>query len=629
MRVRAKVTVVLTMLFAILIASQWAIQQNLILPRFVELERDRAHTDMQRVALAVEREQQALGAQAADWGNWQQLWDYARVQDPVFAKSSLTDASFMVSKIDYMAVVTTDGRYLWRHGPYSVTGKASTIRLNKHDELEPAWTRALAAGAATSGLISTDAGVLITAGAPILDGFGQGPARGMIIMGRLLNPAELRRLGTQAQVSLDMRSWGQDRAADQKMLAARSTGSEFLSESPAATRIERAFTNLSGVPLISLGISVPRNISQRGADVVKFSTRMLAITAGIVLATLLLLLGRIVLTPLASVTDHAERIAAADDLSARLRSVRQDELGTLAKAIDNMVERIAASRRELIERSFESGAAENASGVLHNLGNAMTPLSVNIADLQRLLNTTHLGDLQQALEELRRGSPDAERLHDLQQFVQLSAADMAQTMQHSNERLRQITTQTDVIQAVLAEQRNHRRSGPVLQSVVLSELITGSLEHIAPVHRAHLALQLAPDIAALPALTLPCTTVSMVLQNLAQNAAEAASQAGLPRIRLQVAADIIDWEGQQTLRLRVSDDATGVAPDDLPKLFRKGFSTKSQATNSGLGLHWCANALHALGGRILAHSAGPGTGTSFEIHLPLYQASAPSVERVA
>jgi sensor domain CHASE-containing protein len=629
MRVRAKVTVVLTMLFAILIASQWAIQQNLILPRFVELERDSAHTDMQRVALAVEREQQALGAQAADWGNWQQLWDYMRDSNQAFVKASLTDASFMVSKIDYMAVVDTDGHYRWRHGPYAISGKASTIHLNKNDTLEPVWMRALAAGAATNGLITTDAGVLIAAGAPILDGFGQGPARGMIIMGRLLNAAELLRLGTQAQVTLDMRPWGQDRVSDQKLLAASSTGSEYLSESPSATRIERAFANLSGVPLLSLGISVPRNISQRGADTVKYSTHMLAIAAGIVLATLLLLLGRIVLTPLASVTDHAERIAAADDLSARLRSARQDELGTLANAIDNMVERLAASRRELIERSFESGAAENASGVLHNLGNAVTPLSVNIADLQRLLNTAHLGDLQLALEELRRDSPDAERLHDLQQFVQLSAADMAQTLQHSNERLRQITAQTEVIQAVLAEQRNHRRSGPVLQSVVLSELITGSLEHIAPVHRARLALQMGPDIAALPPLTLPCTTLSMVLQNLAQNAAEAAAQAGLPRIRLQVAADIIDWEGQQTLRLRVSDDATGVAADDLPKLFRKGFSTKSQTTNSGLGLHWCANALHALGGRIVAHSAGSGTGTSFEIYLPLNQASAQNEERAA
>jgi signal transduction histidine kinase len=629
MRVRAKVTVVLTLLFATLIAAQWAIQQNLILPRFVDLERDSARTDMQRVVLAVEREQQALGAQAADWGNWRQLWKFMHGLNPGFVRASLTDVSFRTAKIDYMAVVTIDGYFAWRHGPYSASGKALMIRLNGTDQLEGAWTRALTEGAPIGGLIATDGGVLIAAGAPILDGFGRGPARGMVIMGRLLNNAELLRLGTQAQVAMDMRPWGQDRTADQLLLAAQRVGTERLSESPTATRIERAFKNLSGVPLLTLGISVPRSISHRGADAVKYSTHMLGIAAGIVLVALLYLLGRIVLTPLASVTDHAQRIAAADDLSARLDYIRQDELGTLARAFDDMVERLASSRRALIDRSFESGAAENASGVLHNLGNAVTPLSVNIADLQQQLTATPLDDLQLALEELQNGNPDSERRCDLQQFVQLSAADMAHTLRRSGERLRQITTQTEVIQAVLAEQRKHPRSGPVLQAVTLSELITGSLEHIAPVHRARLALELAPNLAALGPLLLPCTTLKMVLQNLAQNAAEAAALAGLARTRLHVSAELTDWEGQQTLRIRVSDDATGIAPEDLPKLFRKGYSTKSQATNSGLGLHWCANALHALGGRIVAHSAGPGSGTCFEIYLPLNEATAQTEERAA
>ena len=47
-------------------------------PKFVELERESARTDMQRVVYAVEREQQALGAQAADSGNWNDTWNYMR-----------------------------------------------------------------------------------------------------------------------------------------------------------------------------------------------------------------------------------------------------------------------------------------------------------------------------------------------------------------------------------------------------------------------------------------------------------------------------------------------------------------------------------------------------------------------
>ena len=111
MRVRAKVSIVLALLFVALIAAQWTIEQRLMLPKFVELERASAHTDMQRVAFAVEREQQALGAQAADWGNWRELWRYMRDHNPGFADASLTDISFRTAKIDYMAVIASNGRF--------------------------------------------------------------------------------------------------------------------------------------------------------------------------------------------------------------------------------------------------------------------------------------------------------------------------------------------------------------------------------------------------------------------------------------------------------------------------------------------------------------------------------------
>jgi signal transduction histidine kinase len=628
MRVRAKVSIVLAALFVALIAAQWTIEQRLMLPKFVELERASAHTDMQRVAFAVEREQQALGAQAADWGNWRELWRYMRDHNRAFAEASLTDISFHTAKIDYMAVIASSGKFTWSTG-LGADGKPLAIRLNKDNTLEPSWASALAQGQPIGGLIATNAGVLVASGAPILDGMGHGPSRGMVIMGRLLNGPELIRLGTQAQVHLDMRLWGKDPSADAILLAKHQSGSAQLTETETTTRIEQVFSSLSGQPLLTLGITVPRTITQHGAVAVRYSTLLLGVAAAVVLATLLILLGRIVLSPLARVTDHAQRIAAADDLAARLAYDRKDELGTLAKAFDNMVERVAQSRRELIDRSFESGAAENASGVLHNLGNAMTPLAVNVAKLQQQLSAVNTTDLHAALNELQHGSPDGERLRDLQQFVQLSAAELAHTLSRGSERLRDITGQAGIIQAVLAEQRQHQRSGPVLVPITPAELLSRSLQQVAAAHRDRLDLEVSPALAAMGTLSLPCTTLGMVLQNLIQNAAEAAACAGLARARLKIGAELIEADGQYTLRFEISDDAIGIAADDLPKLFQKGYSTKSQATNSGLGLHWCANTLRALGGGISAHSEGLGRGTRFEVLIPLREPSTQSEERAA
>ncbi len=630
MRVRAKVTIVLGLLFTALLTAQWAIQQRLVLPKFVELERESARTDMQRVLYAVEREQQALGAQAADWGNWNDTWNYMRRPFAAYEHDTLTDSALRTLKVDYLALLASDGHIVWQRALDPLSGKRVSVHLNRTDRLEAAWSRALTQGQPVSGLIATEGGVLLASGAPILDGFGHGPARGMVIIGRFLNNAELLRLGNQAQVTLDMRAWTGQRAAAGAGAASEMWPGELrLTETANTTRIERAFGNLSGKPLLIFGITVPRTISHRGAEAVQYSTRMVAAAAGIALIALLVLLGRIVLSPLARVTDHAQRIAVADDLSARLAYTRHDELGTLARAFDNMVERLARTRRELVDRSFESGAAENASGVLHNLGNAMTPLSVNVADLQQQLGTVSLDDLQQALHELRHATVSPERRQDLQQFLQLSVAELKHSQNLASERLRDILKQAGVIHAVLAEQHQRQRSAPVLLPMTPAELVSLSLQQVAPADRARLEIDISPRLAAIGVLSLACTNLGMVLQSLVQNAAEAAAHVGTARAHLHIDAELVSTDQEQALRFTIEDDGPGVAPEDMPRLFEKGYSTRSRPCSSGLGLHWCANTLGALGGSIRAHSSDLGRGIQFELLIPLRPSPAQAGQRVA
>lgn len=629
MQIRGRVTVLLALLFAALIGAQWSIERHQVLPRFVALERDSARTDMQRVVMALEREQRALTAQASDWANWYDLWQYAGGHNPGFAKANLTDGSFLVARVDYMAVIARDGHYFWRHGPYSASGDALELHLNANDQFEPAWQRAASNGESVSGLIATDRGVLIAAGVPILDGSGQGPSRGTVIMGRLLNAAELQRLGTQAQVLLDMRSWGPEQATNARTPHALATGQNLLSETDSHTRIERVFSNLSGVPLVTLGISIPRAISNRGNEAVSYSMQMFTGAAAIVLLALFLFLRWAVLDPLARVTTHAQRIARSDDLSARLHQGRRDEIGSLARSFDEMVERLESSRRELADRSFESGVAENARGILHNLGNAMTPLSVRFANMRRRLDGIPTDDLLKALDELRQGSGDQARRLDLEQFVHLTAVETAHALQDFAIGLDGIAEQNRVIQAVLTEQHRYQQGDPVCQWIKPAELIMRSLRHIDPAHRERLEVQPSPALAALGAQWLPSTTLGMVIANLAQNSAEAAVQACLARVHLRFDAELESLGTGKTLKLTVSDDGAGLRPEQLPHLFQKGYSTKPQATNSGLGLHWCFNTLRAMGGSISAYSDGPGHGLQFEILVPLNEANAQGAERAA
>ena len=109
----------------------------------------------------------------------------------------------------------------------------------------------------------------------------------------------------------------------------------------------------------------------------------------------------------------------------------------------------------------------------------------------------------------------------------------------------------------------------------------------------------------------------LVLQNLIINASEAIRAAGREHGSVRLTAALHEANNRQNLQLECHDDGAGIVPENLERVFERGFSTKRGTGNLGIGLHWCANAIGALGGRIWAASDGPGLGASMHLMLPL------------
>jgi sensor histidine kinase regulating citrate/malate metabolism len=82
-------------------------------------------------------------------------------------------------------------------------------------------------------------------------------------------------------------------------------------------------------------------------------------------------------------------------------------------------------------------------------------------------------------------------------------------------------------------------------------------------------------------------------------------------------AQLTQASEREQLLLHCTDNGVGIATEHLARIFEKGFSTKSRETNFGIGLHWCANALGALGGRVWATSDGLARGAAIHVSLPL------------
>jgi two-component system phosphate regulon sensor histidine kinase PhoR len=102
-----------------------------------------------------------------------------------------------------------------------------------------------------------------------------------------------------------------------------------------------------------------------------------------------------------------------------------------------------------------------------------------------------------------------------------------------------------------------------------------------------------------------------ILENLLSNALKY-SNAGSPiRLRIESRAG--------HAFLTVTDYGIGIAVDDLPRLFQRGFRTREGTRKSsglGLGLYISRLLVEAHGGRIWAESAA-GAGSTFFVELPV------------
>jgi signal transduction histidine kinase len=111
-----------------------------------------------------------------------------------------------------------------------------------------------------------------------------------------------------------------------------------------------------------------------------------------------------------------------------------------------------------------------------------------------------------------------------------------------------------------------------------------------------------------------CTRVAQVLGNLVNNAAKYSP----PQSNLEVAMKLRADEAE----ILVRDNGIGIEPQLLPHIFDAFYMSESATEGRqglGVGLWLSRQLIEMLGGKITAHSEGPGTGAVFRVRLPLHQ----------
>jgi C4-dicarboxylate-specific signal transduction histidine kinase len=313
----------------------------------------------------------------------------------------------------------------------------------------------------------------------------------------------------------------------------------------------------------------------------------------------------------------AQRAAAERDLKAA-----HDEL---ERRVEERTAQLEQAQRAALDNAHAAGMAEMATGVLHNIGNAITSVSTSAWQVDRIAAASEVRGLLRTGELLRQQATDVVRFLSEDPRGRLLfeyLPKLAGALEGENRAIRteveRMRAGLELIAQQVQAQQDYARRGLHVEPVVLAAVADEVLE-LQQGALAQAGVTVERLYAAIPAIKCQRFKVLNVVLNLVTNAVQALQSSPTPR-RLMVETG---HDPERGPFLRVTDNGAGIAPERLAKVFQYGFTTKPKS--HGFGLHFCANAMTEMGGTLTAHSDGPGKGAAFTLQ---FRAEARTSERV-
>ncbi len=615
---QAKVSLTLLLVVAGFTVLSYAILWTAVAPAFDKLEMKAAATDLVRAEGALQTDIDNLAAITADWGPWDDIYHYVRGENPAFQKSNLNRPTLENLGLDILAVFALDGTMIW--SKVLVGGDEHPVSelniLNADNPSMAELTIHTSSTGRTLGIVQTGFGPAMISARPIVRSDDTGPVSGAVVMGQFLNAARLQRIRERTEVAV---SWflaeDPETAAANPGIATLSSGETLTHVSATSILSYKKFPDIHGDPLLLVQTATPREISALGTQTVNGGLLLLGVAGIFVTIVMWLLLRRTILSPLELLAGHINRIRQSGDLTHRSGLDSDDEIGRLARQFDQMTTEVHETRQALVDQSFKAGKADTAAEVLHNIRNAMTPMINGLDRLSKALNVAANLRVEQALAGVADADCPPERREKFLQYLEASFKHIEETNDAAAEDLNIVSSQARQVEAILSDQERFANVAPVSENLPVDELVSEAA-HVIPKSAATQVQIDIDDKLADFRVRAHKSGLLQVLGNLILNAFESIQRAENVSGKIQLEASDAILDDKPMIRLTVRDNGRGFNEDIGKRIFQRGFTSKGQGEINGLGLHWCANAVAGMGGRISAESPGVGRGAEFHVLLP-------------
>ena len=393
MNLRKKTLIIIGAAIVSLIVVLACTASTILLHDFHNLESQYVRQDVARALDALDDDLLHLQTSAQDYAEWDDTYAYINSPNDEYIKSNLIDSTFTYLRLNLLIMTNNKGQIVFSKSFDLKTKTEVPIPGSIKQYINPAsplYRQSSNLGnsdsipLAKTGILLLPESPILIAVRPILKSNGAGPSRGILILGRYLNDRETKRLSKLTQLSVDFKLPSLDFSLEGASVDILDQFIHQLPENlPSPINNQRSsdiiveaindnlvvgyalIRDIFGKLALLLQVKVDRVIYQQGQATLRLFNYSLLLL-GIVFSILtLLLLERLVLYRLSDLNSKVNSIANSGDISMRVVISGNDELSSLAKTINGMLEALSNSQFERTESEYRYRLmAENSTDMI-------------------------------------------------------------------------------------------------------------------------------------------------------------------------------------------------------------------------------------------------------------------------
>ena len=557
-----------------------------ITPNFNSLEAkaNAGHIDRTRAALTDYANK--VESAVRDYGDWTQSYDYMAAPSATFEKESFSPLAMSNLSVQGMAYVRPGGGIqIARWYDPATGGERAGLRAALIDTIART-DLARIVGKSNSGRFYARLGPVVAAigVAQVRRSDGTGNPRGYVLMAREFTSQQISGL-LQVDATIDRTT-----TADV----------EIVTPGRSTTAIAVPIPGADGHAVAAARFSVPRDVSLLGRRMLLLAVAGSTLLLLIVLMVLRRTLGSLVLAPLLRVERQMQKVRASGSLALLDDDGRRDEFGSLGRSFNAMLTQLKDLREQIEVQSFALGRSESAVAVMHNVRNALNPISTILSQGIAQEPPIDRATVDRAVAELGKPDMPQPRREKLAAFVAAAVSAEVAGREAMRGELQVGREAMAHVLEIIGQQQAQSHERPPLDLVDVSEIIARN----ATIARYSQGASIAFSFPGTPHRAFANRVIlSQVIGNLLGNAAEAIGAIGADSGSI----DVTVRETATAVEIAIRDNGEGFDGAVGATLFQRGFSTR-QHKSGGLGLHWCANSMNAMEGSLRLESEGRGRG---------------------